>query len=50
MSGIALTLLALGLTTHPLPSAAGPNATQAPPVVRAVLFFSPTCPHCHEVI
>ena len=20
------------------------------PVVRAVLFFSPTCPHCHEVI
>lgn len=22
----------------------------APPVVRAVLFFSPTCPHCHEVM
>jgi len=19
------------------------------PVVRAILFFSPTCPHCHEV-
>jgi len=22
----------------------------AAPVVRAVLFFSPTCPHCHEVM
>jgi thiol-disulfide isomerase/thioredoxin len=20
------------------------------PAVRAVLFYSPTCPHCHEVI
>ncbi|MGD8319857.1 MAG: vitamin K epoxide reductase family protein [Gemmatimonadota bacterium] len=33
--------------------AAGGSASgqQAPePVVRAVLFFSPTCPHCHYVI
>jgi uncharacterized membrane protein len=27
----------------------GPALAQGP-VVRAVLFFSPTCPHCHEVI
>ena len=27
------------------------NATQeAPPQVRTVLFYSPSCPHCHEVI
>lgn len=25
-------------------------AGAADPVVRAVLFFSPTCPHCHKVI
>jgi uncharacterized membrane protein/thiol-disulfide isomerase/thioredoxin len=24
--------------------------TGAQPIVRAVLFYSPTCPHCHEVI
>ena len=28
---------------------AGPASAQGP-VVRAVLFFTPTCPHCHEVI
>jgi len=30
----------------------GPAAVQAQeePVVRAILFYSPTCPHCHQVI
>ncbi|MGD2216037.1 MAG: hypothetical protein PVJ64_04750, partial [Gemmatimonadales bacterium] len=28
----------------------GGSALAQGPVVRAVLFFSPTCPHCHEVI
>lgn len=27
-----------------------PAARAAEPMVRAVLFFSPTCPHCHVVI
>ncbi len=31
--------------------AASPSAAQAQPTpVRAVLFFAPTCPHCHKVI
>jgi len=30
-------------------AAAGAARAQEP-VVHAVLFFSPTCPHCHEVI
>jgi uncharacterized membrane protein/thiol-disulfide isomerase/thioredoxin len=30
--------------------AASMAAAAESPVVRAVLFFSPTCPHCHEVI
>ncbi len=29
--------------------AAAPNAA-GQPVVRAVLFYSPTCPHCHQVM
>jgi uncharacterized membrane protein len=31
---------------------AAPGLVQAatPPIVRAVLFFSPTCPHCHYVM
>ena len=29
---------------------AGVPALAQGPVVRAILFFSPTCPHCHEVI
>jgi uncharacterized membrane protein len=29
---------------------AQPFGGQNPSVVRAVLFFSPTCPHCHKVI
>lgn len=32
-----------------LTPAAAPALAQGP-VVRAILFFSPTCPHCHEVI
>jgi len=29
----------------------GVNAQSgSPAVVRAILFYSPTCPHCHEVI
>ena len=27
-----------------------PVSAQSNPVVRAVLFYSTTCPHCHEVI
>jgi len=27
-----------------------PVSAQSNPAVRAVLFYSPTCPHCHEVI
>ena len=26
------------------------SRAQAEPVVRAVLYYSPTCPHCHQVI
>ena len=37
-------LLLVGLA---LPLAA---SAQEEPVVRAVLFYSPTCPHCHKVI
>jgi uncharacterized membrane protein len=31
-----------------LPSAAAQSSDD--PVVRAILFYSPTCPHCHDVI
>jgi uncharacterized membrane protein len=31
-------------------SMCGPAQARAQSVVRAVLFFSPTCPHCHQVI
>lgn len=33
-----------------LPPAAAPLAAQQRMPVRAVLFYSPTCPHCHRVI
>jgi uncharacterized membrane protein len=39
--GFALLLLALLVA---------PLAAQAQPVVYAVLLYSPTCPHCHDVI
>ena len=42
----SLLVVLLGL----LPGLAGGPALAQEPVVRAVLFFSPTCPHCHEVI
>ncbi|NJN97381.1 MAG: hypothetical protein HC875_26515 [Anaerolineales bacterium] len=41
-----LFLVGVGLTIPPLATAQ--SADQ--PVARAVLFYSPTCPHCHEVI
>ena len=35
-----------------VPSTAVAKAQRVPemPVVHAILFFSPTCPHCHEII
>lgn len=45
---LAALVLALSLTL-PAAAAAAPRA-QAAPVVRAVLFYSPTCPHCHDVL
>jgi uncharacterized membrane protein len=41
---ILLFLLALALLGAAVPAFA------AEPVVRAVLFYSPSCPHCHDVI
>jgi len=41
-------LLALLLTTVTLLPASAQDDSQ--PVVRAVLFYSPTCPHCEEII
>ncbi len=44
---LKLTALLLGL----LPLLPTPASGQEPdPVVHALLFYSPTCPHCHEVI
>jgi uncharacterized membrane protein len=42
-------LLLIGLVCLFLISPAGVRAQEAPPV-RAILFYSPTCPHCHQVI
>lgn len=44
---IARMLLLFGLLLVVLVS---PVAAQDDPVVYAVLFYSPTCPHCHKVI
>lgn len=33
-----------------LPATAAAQSDSEQPVVRAVLFYSPTCPHCHMVI
>ena len=43
--------LALLLTTGAANPAVAPQSTpQTAPQVRTVLFFSPSCPHCHTVI
>lgn len=44
---LALVLTTIGLT---LPPAAGAQSDSEQPVVQAVLFYSPSCPHCHDVI
>ncbi len=41
-----ITLLSVVWQTNTL----GTTAAAQGPVVRALLFFSPTCPHCHKVI
>ncbi len=43
---LSLSAVLLGLAT----AASAGSALAQGPVVRAVLFFSPTCPHCHQVI
>ncbi|NIN71523.1 MAG: hypothetical protein GTO46_06250 [Gemmatimonadetes bacterium] len=43
---LSLSTVLLGLAAA---VSGGPALAQGP-VVRAVLFFSPTCPHCHDVI
>jgi uncharacterized membrane protein/thiol-disulfide isomerase/thioredoxin len=42
-------LSVLSILALPSSFAARPVAAQGP-VIHAVLFFSPTCPHCHEVM
>jgi len=42
-----IAILLFVLLAAPLTSA---HAQTEPPVVRAVLFYSPTCPHCEQVI
>ncbi len=42
-------LLALGVGLLLMLAMAGPAGAQVP-AVRAVLFYSPSCPHCHQVI
>jgi uncharacterized membrane protein/thiol-disulfide isomerase/thioredoxin len=48
---LLLALIAIRQPTAPQPniiqSAASPETE---PVVQAILFYSPTCPHCHQVI
>jgi len=44
---IAVIFLLLGLI---VPHTAVAQEAAALPVVQAVLFYSPTCPHCHEVM
>ncbi len=38
------------LALSPTPTASKTPSAQTTPVVHAVLFWSKTCPHCHEVI
>ncbi len=42
LSLLSIVILLLGITSH--------SVQAQTPVVQAVLFFSPTCPHCHEVM
>ena len=44
-----LPLLVVAPALAPAQVAPGPAAAPTP-VVRAVLFYSPTCPHCHKVM
>lgn len=37
-------------TTRPAPLNWPPGTSQPAPIVRAVLFWMSTCPHCHDVI
>ncbi len=41
-------LALLALLLFPLLVAA--QRVESPPIVQAILFYSPTCPHCHQVI
>lgn len=43
---VLITILLIGLLIFPIPA----HAQSSPPVVRAVLFYSPTCGHCQMVI
>ena len=47
LSPILLLLLLLLLATSSFVVA---QEVENPPAVQAVLFYSPTCPHCHQVI
>jgi uncharacterized membrane protein/thiol-disulfide isomerase/thioredoxin len=48
--GVALlAALTITMSLRPAPDAAAQAADNGA-VVKAVLFFSPSCPHCHEVI
>ena len=50
MSAVGLLLWASTLTAQTPAALRAQVAIQDGPVVQAVLFFAPTCPHCHEVI
>jgi uncharacterized membrane protein/thiol-disulfide isomerase/thioredoxin len=47
---LSLALAAACLAGSPLAVLAARTSDQPSVVVRAVLFYSPTCPHCHEVM
>lgn len=46
MKSAVLLLLVLMLAALAMPT----QAQDTPPVVYAILFYSPTCPHCHQFI
>ncbi len=43
-------LFSLWATAVPFAAAQSDSSNVAQPIVQAVLFYSPTCPHCHTVI